>query len=85
MVVAIRNIETALGDGVKRPSLSEAKNLVVARKSLVAARSIRAGERFSDANLTTKRPGSGLSPMLWDEVVGKVAPRDFAPDELISL
>jgi N,N'-diacetyllegionaminate synthase len=85
MVRAIRNIENALGDGVKRPSASESKNIAIARKSLVAARAIRAGERFSEANLTVKRPGSGLSPMLWDEVIGKPAPRDFAPDEMIGL
>jgi N,N'-diacetyllegionaminate synthase len=85
MVRAIRNIEKALGDGVKRPSASELKNIAIARKSLVAARAIRAGERFSEANLAVKRPGSGLSPMLWDEVVGKPAPRDFAPDEMIRL
>jgi N,N'-diacetyllegionaminate synthase len=85
MVAAIRNIEQALGDGVKRPSPSEAKNLPIARKSLVAAGSIRAGEAFTEANLTTKRPGTGISPMRWDEVLGKVAVHDFAADELIEL
>jgi N,N'-diacetyllegionaminate synthase len=85
MVAAIRNIEKALGDGIKRPSASEAKNKPLARKSLVAARAIRAGERFSETNVTTKRPGTGLSPMRWDEVLGHKAPRDFAPDELIEL
>ena len=85
MVDAIRNIEQALGDGIKRPTASESKNKPIARKSLVAARSIKAGEVFSAANLTVKRPGTGLSPMRWDEVLGRKAPRDFAPDELIEL
>ncbi len=85
MVVAIRNIEQALGDGIKRPSSSEAKNRLIARKSLVAACAIHAGEVFSDTNLTVKRPGIGLSPMRWNEVLGRKAPRDFAPDELIEL
>ena len=85
MVAAIRNIEQALGDGIKRPSASEAKNKPIARKSLVAARTIRAGEVFSETNVTIKRPGTGLSPMRWDEVLGRKAPHDFAPDELIEL
>lgn len=85
MVRAIRNIETALGDGIKRPSPSELKNRPIARKSLVAAGPIRAGERFSASNLAVKRPGHGISPMRWDEVVGRTAPRDFAADELIEL
>jgi N,N'-diacetyllegionaminate synthase len=85
MIAAIRNIELALGDGCKRPSASESKNISVARKSLVAARPIHAGEAFSEANLAVKRPGTGLSPMRWDEVLGRKAPRDFAPDELIEL
>lgn len=85
MIVAIRNIEQALGDGIKRPSASEAKNKSIARRSLVAARAIRAGEIFNASNLTAKRPGIGLSPMRWDEVVGRTAPRNFAPDELIEL
>jgi N,N'-diacetyllegionaminate synthase len=85
MVAAIRNIESAMGDGVKRPSPSESGNKAAARKSLVAARAIRAGEPFSESNLAVKRPGSGISPMKWDEVLGRKAPRDFAPDELIEL
>ncbi len=85
MVVAIRNIEQAMGDGIKRPSLSEAKNKPIARKSLVAACAIRAGEVFSETNLAVKRPGTGLSPMRWDEVQGLKAPRDFTTDELIEL
>ena len=85
MISAIRNIEKAMGDGVKRPGPSELKNKPIARKSLVAACSIQAGERFTEANLMAKRPGIGISPMLWDEVIGRLAPRDFAPDELIEL
>jgi N,N'-diacetyllegionaminate synthase len=85
MVQAIRNVERALGDGIKRPSGGELQNRVVARKSLVATRAIRAGEPFSAENLTSKRPGTGLSPMRWDEVIGHPAPRDFSPDEAVHL
>ncbi len=85
MVRAIRNIEQAMGEGIKRPSPSEIKNRSVARKSLVAAKPISAGECFTVENVTAKRPGSGISPMLWNEVIGRVAARDFALDELISL
>lgn len=85
MVRAIRNIEVALGDGIKRVTPSEAQNKRVARKSLVASRAIKAGERYSDQNITTKRPGTGISPMRWDEVMGRIAPRDFSVDELIEL
>ena len=85
MVAAIRNIEIALGDGIKRLTPSEAKNKPVARKSLVASQAIKAGEIFSAQNITTKRPGAGISPMRWDEVMGRAATRDFAPDELIEL
>lgn len=85
MVAAIRNIEAALGDGIKRPSASEARNRPIARKSIVAARPIARGERFDAGNLTAKRPGTGLSPMAWDEVIGRLAPRDFNIDEPIAL
>ena len=85
MVTAIRNIEVALGDGIKRLTLSEARNKPVARKSLVASQAIKAGEVFSAQNITTKRPGTGISPMLWDEVLGRTAERDFAEDELIEI
>lgn len=85
MVHAIRNVEVALGDGVKRPSASEMKNKSIARKSLVAIRAIRAGEVFSADNVGTKRPGTGISPMRWDEVMGRVARRNFTVDELIEL
>lgn len=85
MVLAIRNIDDALGDGIKRPSASEAKNMPIVRKSIVAARAIRQGELFNESNLTVKRPGTGLSPMLWDEILGRQAGRDFAADDLIVL
>ncbi len=85
MVAAIRNIELALGDGIKRASPSEARNMPIARKSLVASRPIHAGEAFTAENITAKRPGTGISPMRWDEVIGRSATRDYAPDELISL
>lgn len=84
MVTAIRNIEQAMGDGIKRPCPSEIKNLPVARKSIVAARAIAAGEPFTEDNLAVKRPGTGMSPMLWDSVVGRPALRPYAPDEAIE-
>jgi len=83
MVRAIRNIEIALGNGIKKPSPSESKNMAIARKSIVAAQTIATGEKFSDDNLTTKRPGTGVSPMLWDKVIGQVAQKDYEKDELI--
>jgi N,N'-diacetyllegionaminate synthase len=85
MVSAIRNIEQAMGDGIKRPSPSESKNKPIVRKSLVAARAIRAGEVFTRDNVTAKRPGTGVSPMRLDEVIGRAAVRDFLAEELITL
>lgn len=85
MVEGIRTIEQALGDWIKVPSTSERKNMAAARRSIVAARPIAEGEAFSAANLTTKRPGTGLSPMAWDRVVGLLAHRAFAADEMIEL
>ena len=86
MVSAIRNIEKAVGgDGTKHVSESERKNIAIARKSIVAACDIKAGEVFTEQNLTVKRPGSGISPMRWEEVLGKKAVRDFNEDELIEL
>jgi N,N'-diacetyllegionaminate synthase len=85
MVTAIRNIEIALGDGIKRLTPSETRNKPIARKSLVASQAIQAGDVFTAQNVTTKRPGTGISPMRWDEVIGHVAPRNFAADELIEL
>lgn len=83
MVKAIRNIEAALGDGIKIPSFSESKNIAIARKSLVAQKDIKKGEIFSEENLAAKRPGNGISPMKWDEIIGTVAKKDYKEDELI--
>lgn len=85
MVRAIRNIEKALGTGEKHVTPSETKNRPIARKSIVAKRAIKKGEVFTAENLTTKRPGDGISPMRWYDVLGKEASRDFAEDEKISL
>lgn len=85
MVIAIRHIEQALGNGEKTPSASEMKNKAVARKSIIAKQDIKKGEVFSEENLTVKRPGTGISPMRWFEVIGQAAQRDFAEDELIEL
>ena len=85
MVYAIRNIERALGDGMKKPSPSESKNRSVTRKSIVAAEDIEKGDIFSEKNITVKRPGTGISPMEWDNLIGKVAKRNFDEDELIEL
>lgn len=85
MVQGIRNIEMALGDGIKRPSPSELKNKPIARKSIVAACPIKVGEAFSEVNLIAKRPGTGISPMLWDNLIGRIASRDFSEDELIEI
>ena len=81
----MRNIETALGTGDKTVAESERANIVVARKSIVAARNIRKGEILTADNITVKRPGNGLSPMLWDSVVGTSAVRDFEYDSLIEI
>ncbi|HAV14110.1 MAG TPA: N-acetylneuraminate synthase, partial [Opitutae bacterium] len=84
MVQAIRNIEAALGDGAKEPTESESKNRQIARKSIVAAKHIAAGDEFSAENLTVKRPGNGMSPMLWDQLIGTKAPRAYNEDEVID-
>ena len=84
MVLAVRNIEKALGDGTKEPTEAELKNRLVARKSIIAARDIRKGEIFTEDNLTTKRPGNGISPMKWNEIIGKRACRDYTEDEMID-
>lgn len=85
MVRAIRNIEKALGNGIKTPSPSELKNKHVVRKSIVAARYIKEDECFTEGNITTKRPGTGISPMEWDKVMGKKAIRNFKEDDLIEI
>ncbi|MFA5292241.1 MAG: N-acetylneuraminate synthase [Phycisphaerae bacterium] len=84
MVSAIRNIEKALGDGVKKPSPSELKNKPIARKSIVAAKDIKPKEMFTERNLAAKRPAAGMSPMKWDSVIGKTAKKFFKKDELIE-
>ena len=85
MVTAIRNIELAFGTGHKSITESERKNLEAARKSIVASRQIKKGELFTEENLTVKRPGNGISPMRWDEVIGQIAKRDFLEDQLIDI
>ena len=85
MVSAIRNIEKAMGNGIKKPSPSEIKNMPIARKSIVAKMTIKKGELFTEENLTVKRPGTGVSPMEWDNVIGKPANCDFEMDDLIEI
>lgn len=85
MVRAIRNIEAALGCGLKKVTRSEQENISAARKSIVARCNIKKGETFTEENITTKRPGTGIPPTRWEEVVGRKAARDFGPDELIEL
>jgi N,N'-diacetyllegionaminate synthase len=85
MVTAIRNMEKAMGDGIKRPSSSELRNKPVVRKSIVAARDINKGDIFTEDNITVKRPGTGISPMEWDSIIGRNAIRSFNEDELIEL
>jgi len=85
MVKAIRNIEKTMGDGVKKPSSSELKNINIVRKSIVAARDIKRGEVFTEENITAKRPGTGINPMMWDKILGHSAKRDFPADTQIEL
>lgn len=85
MVDSIRNIEKALGSGTKRPAESEKKNIAIARKSIVAKTQIKKGELLTTENITTKRPGDGISPMRWNEVIGTCAIRDFDEDELLEI
>ncbi|MCZ8157121.1 MAG: N-acetylneuraminate synthase [Leptospira sp.] len=83
MVAGIRNIEQALGDGIKTPTPSEIKNIPIARKSIVAKKNIKKGDIFTEENLSVKRPGNGISPMNWLEVLGKIALKDYQEDDLI--
>jgi N,N'-diacetyllegionaminate synthase len=83
MVSSIRNIEKALGSSIKKPSKSEKPNITMARKSIVASKSIKKGELFTEKNITTKRPGTGISPMEWDSIIDKVAKRDYQIDDLL--
>lgn len=84
MVQAVRNVERALGDGKKRRTASERHNVELVRKSIVASATIKAGEAFTSDNITVKRPGTGISPMQWHEVLGQQAGRDYEPDEPIE-
>lgn len=83
MVIAIRNIEKALGSNIKKPSPSEIDNIKIARKSIVAIQDIRKGELFTDKNISVKRPGTGINPMKWDQIIGSKAMKNYSVDELI--
>lgn len=85
MVQSIRNVESALGNGVKEPSDAEKKNIPIARKSIVAKCEIKKGDILTEENITAKRPGNGISPMQWNEIIGKTAVRDFSADEMIEV
>ena len=85
MVSSIRNIEKAMGDGIKKPSPSEQKNIAVVRKSIVAACPIQPGDEFTCQNLTVKRPGTGISPLRWDEIIGTSSSFAYQRDDLIKL
>ncbi len=84
MVAAIRNIEKAMGNGVKKPSPSEIKNIPIARKSIVAKKPIKKGDLFTEENLTVKRPGTGISPMEWDTFIGKHTDKEYQENDLIE-
>ncbi len=84
MVVGIRKIESALGSKIKQVSESEMLNVAIVRKSIVAAANIKRGEKYTEKNITTKRPATGISPMMWDEIIGKTADRDYKVDEIIG-
>ncbi len=83
MVKAIRNVEKSLGSGIKKPSRSEAKNMPIARKSIAAIKPINKGELFTNENIGIKRPGNGISPMSWYDMIGTIANKDYKEDEII--
>ena len=85
MVESIRNVEKALGNAAKKATPSESENILIARKSMVASKFIAKGEIFTEDNLTVKRPGNGISPMKWNDVIGKTAIRNFEEDDLIEI
>ena len=85
MIKSIRNVEQAMGDGEKMPAESERVNIDIVRKSIIAARHISKGDLFTEANLTTKRPGTGINPMRWKEIIGMRAKRDYEEDEFIEI
>ena len=82
---SIRNVEKSIGDGIKKVSKSEEKNKDIARKSIIASKRINKGDIFSEDNITTKRPGNGINPMRWFELLGKTAKHDYEEDYLIEL
>lgn len=83
MIKAIRNIEIALGNGVKKPSNSEIPNMKIVRKSIVAKTVIKKGDKLNERNLTIKRPGNGINPMKWDKLIGTKSKRDYKEDDLL--
>ena len=85
MINSIRNIEKAMGNGIKSPTESEKEIKKLVRKSIVAKSEIKKGQIFSDLNLTVKRPGTGISPMNWDNIIGKLSNKDYREDDLINL
>ena len=85
MVDAIRNVEDSLGDGIKVIQNAESQNKSVVRKSIVAKTDIKRGDTFTENNITTKRPGTGLNPMKWPDVIGKKATKNYTADELIEI
>ena len=85
LIRSIRNIEDAIGSPEKKPSESEKENISIVRKSIVASRTIKAGDKFTTDNLTVKRPGTGISPMKWYDVLGQTAKKDYVEDELIEI
>lgn len=85
MVESIRKTELALGNGIKQASESEKTNVEIVRKSIVAAVNIKKGEKYTEKNLTTKRPGNGINPMRWDEIIGMTSDRDYKTDEMIQI
>lgn len=85
MIRAIRNTEKALGNGIKKPSKSETKNINIVRKSIIASRTIKKGDVFTEDNITTKRPGNGINPMKWDRIIGRKSKKNFKEDELIRI
>ena len=83
MIKSIRNVERAFGDGIKKATLGELENINLIRRSVVAKKTIKKGELFSEDNLTCKRPFEGISPMQWDSIIGTIANRDYAPNEMV--
>jgi len=85
MIQGIRDIEQSMGNGIKTPSYSEIKNIKIARKSIVAKTNIKSGDYFTEENLTAKRPGDGVSPMLTPKLIGLKASQNFEKDEKIYI